>query len=108
MTRHSLVLPNAAGGRTIADCADAPVCVRTVRRALPGKVMLLHHPLKSFSFRSANHIHILACLKLCNAQIDLAFEKISRQAKLAHKSLRRDPGLLELPKQRLANARVLL
>src|SRR5207302_11506038 len=105
---HSLVLPNSARCRTIADCADAPVCFRTVRRTLSMKIMLFHHPLKSFSFRSANHIYIVACLKLCNAQIDLAFGKISPQAKLAHKSLRLDPGLLELPKQRLGNARFLL
>src|SRR5690349_8908489 len=95
---HSLVLPNASWCRTIADCADAPVCFRTVRRTLSMKIMLFHHPLKSFSFRSANHIHIVAYLKLGNAQIDLAFGKISPQAKLAHKSLRLDPGLLELPK----------
>src|SRR5438132_13317127 len=108
VTRHSLVLPDASWCRTIADRADAPVCFRTVRRALSMKIVLLHHALKSFSFRPANHIHIVACLKLCNAQIDLAFGKISRQAKLAHKFLRLDPGLLELPKQRLANARFLL
>src|SRR6266540_6957151 len=108
VTWHSLIFPNAPWRRPIAHCADAPVRFRTVRRALSMKVVLLHHTLEPFSFRSANHIYIVACLKLGNAQIDLAFGKISCQAKLAHKSLRLDPGLLELPKQRLANARFLL
>src|SRR5262245_1610814 len=96
---HSHVFPNAAWSRTIAHGADPPVRLRTMRGALSMEVMLLHHALKSFSFRPANHIHVIACLKLCDAQIDLAFGKISCQAKLAHKSLRLDPGLLELPKQ---------
>src|ERR1700751_4335649 len=108
MTWHSLVLPNASWRGTIADRTDTPVCFRTVRRALPMKVVLLHHTLKSFSFRSANHIHKVAYLKLGNAQIDLAFAKICRQAKLTHKSLRPDTSLLELPKQRLGNARFFL
>src|SRR2546430_10597798 len=95
VTRHSLVLPDASWCRTIADCADAPVCFRTVRRALPVKIVLLHHALKSLSFRSPNHIHIVACLKLRNAQIDLAFGEIASKTKLAHKFLRSDCSLLK-------------
>src|ERR1043166_2351912 len=108
MTWHSLVFPNATWCRTIADGTDAAVRFRTMRRALPGKVMLLHHALKTFPLRSPDYIDVIACLKLGHAQIDLAFGKISCQAKLAHKSLRLDPGLLELPEQRLAHARFLL
>src|SRR5438067_1098769 len=64
MTWRSLVFPNPAGSRTIADCADAAVRFRTVRRALSMKVVPFHHALKPFSFRSANHIDVIACLKL--------------------------------------------
>src|ERR1041385_7665991 len=54
VTWHSLVLPDAARRRTIADGADAPVRFRTVSRALPGEIVLLHHTLEAFSLRSAN------------------------------------------------------
>src|SRR5207247_3481867 len=56
MTWHSLVLPNPSRCRTIADRTDAPVRLRTVRRALSMKVVFLHHNLQSFSFLSANHL----------------------------------------------------
>src|SRR5207244_11562296 len=85
MTWHSLVLPNPSRRRTIADRTDATVRLRTVRRALSMKVVLLHHTLKSFSLRSANHIHIVARLKLLNTQVDLALSEIACEAKLAHK-----------------------
>src|ERR1043165_9759304 len=67
VTWHSLILPNAARCRTIADGADAPVGFRTVSRALPREIVLLHHALKAFSLRSANHIDIIAWLKLRHA-----------------------------------------
>src|SRR5882762_9039861 len=108
MARHALVFPNPSWRGPIADCADAPVRFRTVRRALPMKVVLLHHTLKSFTFRSANHIDIVARLKLRNAQIDLAFGKIVAQAKLAHEFLRSYACLLEFAKQRFGHARFLL
>src|SRR6266480_5353223 len=81
MTWHSLVFPNPSRRRTIADRTDAPVRLRTVRRALSMKVVLLHHTLKSFSLGSANHIHVIARLKLRNTQVDLAFGKIAFEAK---------------------------
>src|SRR5438128_9665484 len=56
VTWHSLVLPDASRRRAIADRANPPVRLRTVRRALAGEVMPLHHALKSFSLRPANHI----------------------------------------------------
>src|ERR1700757_386535 len=96
VTWHSLVLPNPSRRRTIADRTDAAVGLRTVRRALSMKVVLLHHALKSFSLGSANHIHVIARLKLRNTQVDLAFGKIACEAKLAHKFLRLDSRLLEL------------
>src|SRR6266540_6595466 len=99
VTWHSLIFPNAPLRRPIAHCADAPVRFRTVRRALSMKVVLLHHTLEPFSFRSANHIYIVPCLKLGNTQIDLAFGKILRQAKLAHKSLRLGACLFEFAEQ---------
>src|SRR4029077_3371572 len=108
MARHALVFPNASRSRTIADRANAPVRLRTVRRALPMKVVPLHHTLKSFPFRSANHIDIVARVKLRNAQIDLLFEKIVGQAKLAHEFLRFYACLLELAKQRFGHPRFLL
>src|SRR5207249_9731143 len=67
VTWHSLVLPNPSRRRTIADRTNAPVRLRTVRRALPMKVVLLHHTLKSFSLRSADYIDIVTRLKLRNA-----------------------------------------
>src|SRR5438132_13993862 len=67
VTRHSHILPNAPRSRTIADRANAPVRLRTVRRALPMKVVLLHHALKSFSLRSADYIDIVTRLKLRDA-----------------------------------------
>ena len=76
MTGHAHVFPNASGRGTIADRADAPVRFRTVRRALPMEVVLLHHALKAFAFRAANHIDEVARLKLRDAQVDLAFGKI--------------------------------
>src|SRR6266481_6689209 len=108
VTWHSLVLPNPSRRRTIANRTDAPMRLRTVRRALPMKVMFLHHTLKSFSLGSANHIHVIARLKLRNAQVDLAFGKITCEAKLAHKLLRLDSRLLELTNQCFRNAGFLL
>src|SRR5262249_46186146 len=108
VTWHSLVLPDASRRRTIADCADAPMRFRTVRRTLAGKVMFLHHALKSFSLRAPDHVHIIPGLKLRNAQIDFAFGKITHQTKLAHKSLRLDSSLLESAEQRFTHARFFL
>ena len=51
--------------------------LRTVRRALPMEVVLLHHALKAFAFRAANHIDEIARLKLRHAQIDFAFGQIA-------------------------------
>src|SRR5436309_709236 len=104
VTWHSLVLPNPSRRGTIADRTDAPVRLRTVRRALSMKVVLLHHSLKSFSLGSANHIHVIARLKLCNTQVDLALGEIAFETKLTNKSLRLDSSLLELTKQRFRNA----
>src|SRR5437667_12835045 len=104
MTWHSLVLPNPSRRRTIADRTDAPVRLRTVRRALSMKVVLLHHALKPFSLRPANHIHVIARLKLRNAQVDLALGEIAFETKLTNKFLRPDSSLLELTKQRFRNA----
>src|SRR6266436_9665774 len=95
VTGHTLVLPNASRCRTITNRADAPVRFRTVRRALPSEVMLLHHALKTFAFRAPNHIDEVARLKLRNAQVDVAFGKIGLQAKFAHESLRFGSGLFE-------------
>src|SRR5213075_271033 len=81
---------------------------RTVRRSLPREVMLLHHALKTFAFRAANHIDEIARLKLRNAQVDVALGKIASQAKFAHESLRFDSGLLEFTDQCLRHARFLL
>src|SRR5581483_10087955 len=67
VTGHSHVFPNSPRSRTVADCANAPVRFRTVRRALSMKVVLLHHALKSFSFRSADHVDIVTRLKLRDA-----------------------------------------
>src|SRR5215469_6565787 len=64
---HSLVLPNAPRRRTIAACADATMHFRTVRRALSGKVVLLHHALETFAFGAANYTDEIAGLKLRNA-----------------------------------------
>jgi len=75
VTGHTLVLPNASRRGTIANRADAPVRFRTVRRALPSKVVFLHHALKAFAFRAADYIDEVAWLKLRNAQVDLALGK---------------------------------
>src|SRR5436190_4196488 len=64
VTGHTLVLPNASRRGTIANRADAPVRFRTVRRALPSEVVLLHHALKAFAFRAADYIDEVAWLKL--------------------------------------------
>src|SRR5205823_13313043 len=69
MARHALVLPNPSGRGPIADRANAPVRLRTVRCALPMKVVLLHHALKSFSLRSADYIDIVTRLKLRNVRL---------------------------------------
>ena len=82
--------------------------LRTVRRSLPGEVVLLHHALKTFAFRAANHIDEVAGLKLRNAQVDVAFGKIGLQAKFAYESLRLDSGLFEFTDQRLRHPRFLL
>src|SRR5262245_29817613 len=66
VTWHTLVLPNAAGCGAITNRTDASMHFRTVRRSLPGEVMLLHHALKAFAFGAANHIDEVARLKLCN------------------------------------------
>src|SRR5215471_16649350 len=58
VTWHSHVLPNTPRSRTIADCTNAPVRLRTVRRTLSVEVVLLHYALESFSFRPANYIHV--------------------------------------------------
>src|SRR5262249_54840615 len=108
VTGHSLVLPNASRRGTIANRADAPMHHRTVRRALPGEVVLLHHALKTFAFRAPNHIHEIAGLKLRNAQVDFAFGKIVLQSKFAHKSLWLDPRFLELTEQRATHPRFFL
>src|SRR5215470_15761706 len=108
MTGHSLVLPNTARSRTIADRANAPVCFRTVRRALSVEVVLLHHTLKSFSLGPADYIDIVARLKLCNAQVDFAFWEIIAQAKLAHEFSRFHARLFEFAEQRLGDAGFLL
>src|SRR4030095_17256327 len=50
VTGHTLVLPNAPRCRTIANRAYAPVRFGTVRRSLPGEVVLLHHALKTLAF----------------------------------------------------------
>src|SRR4029077_3346307 len=105
---HSLVLPNASGRRAIANRADTPVRLRTVRRALPMEVVLLHHALKAFAFRAANYIDEVARLKLRHAQVDVAFGKIVSQSKFAHDSLRPNSGLLEFTDQCLRHARFLL
>jgi hypothetical protein len=76
MARHALVFPNPSGRGPIADRANAPVRLRTVRRALAMKVVPLHDTLKSFSLRSADYINIVTRLKLRDAEIDLAFGKI--------------------------------
>src|SRR4029077_16107354 len=81
---------------------------RTVRRALPMEVVLLHHALKAFAFRAADYIDEVARLKLGNAQVDVAFGKIFLQAKFAHESLRPNSGLLEFTEQRFADTRFLL
>ena len=67
MTGHSHIFPNSSGSRSIADCARSPVCFRAVRSALSVKVVLLHHALEPFAFRTANHVDIVACLKLGDA-----------------------------------------
>src|SRR2546423_10256444 len=108
VTWRSLVFPNASRRRTISNGADAPMRLRAVGRALSVEVVLLHYALKSFSFRSTDYIDEIACLKLRDAQIDIAFRKVTLQAKLAHKFVRLDSGFLELPKQRLGNPRFLL
>ena len=82
--------------------------LRTVRRTLPMEVVLLHHALKAFAFRAANHIDEIAGLKLRHAQVDVAFGKILLQAKFAHESLRPNPGLLEFTDECLRHARFLL
>src|SRR5262245_41310643 len=105
---HTLVLPNASRRGTIANRADAPVHFGTVRRSLPGEVMLLHHTLKTFAFRAPNHIDEVARLKLRNAQVDVAFGKIVLHAKFAHESLRLNPSLPEFTDQSLRHARFLL
>ena len=88
MTGHAHVFPNPAGSGTIADGAVAPMRLRTVRRALAGEVVLLHHALEAFALRSADHIDEIAGLKLRDAQIDLAFRRIRFEAKFPHKFLR--------------------
>src|SRR5436190_24402712 len=55
VTGHTLVFPNTSRRRAIADRADAAVRFRTVRRALPSEIVLLHHALKTLAFRTANH-----------------------------------------------------
>ena len=95
MTWHTLVLPNASRRRAIANRADTPMRFRTVRRSLPGEVMLLHHALEAFAFRAANHIDEIAGLKLRNALVNFAFGEIVLQTEFAHKPLWLDSGLLE-------------
>src|SRR5262249_25760392 len=108
VTRHSLIFPNAARCRAIADCADAPMHLRTVRRTLPCEVVLFHYALETLAFGATNHIHEIAGLKLGDAQVDLAFREIVLQAKFAHESLWLDSSLLEFTDQRFAHARFLL
>src|SRR4029450_8254045 len=67
VTRHPHVFPNTARSRTIADGTNPPMRFRTVCCTLPVKVVLFHHALKSFAFRSADHVHIVTCLKLRDA-----------------------------------------
>src|SRR5205814_5723031 len=101
MTGHSLVFPNASRRRAIANSTDAPMRFRTVRGPLPVEVVLLHHALKTFAFRAANHIDEVARLKLRHAQVDVAFRKIGLQAKFAHQSMGLSSGLFEFTDQRL-------
>src|SRR5438067_2076316 len=95
VTRHTLIFPNAARRRAIADRADAPVRFRTVRRTLPSEIVLFHYALKTFAFRAANDIDEVAGLKLRNGQINFAFGKIAFQPKFAHQSLWLDSGLFK-------------
>src|SRR4030095_5305849 len=100
--------PNPSRRGAIANRTYAPVRFRTMRRPLPGEVVLLHHALKTFAFRAANHIDEVAGLKLRNAQVDVAFRKIVLQAKFAHESLRFDSGLFEFTHQCVRYTRFLL
>src|SRR5215472_4653914 len=108
VNRHSLIFPNASRRRAIADCADAPMHLRSVRRTLPREVVLFHYALEPLAFGATNHIHEIAGLKLRNAQIDLAFREIVLQTKFAYESLWLDSSLLEFTDQRFAHARFLL
>src|SRR5438105_4847247 len=108
VTWHSLIFPNAAGRRAIAYCADAPMRLRSVRRALPREVVLFHYALETLAFRATNHIHEIARLELRNAQVDLALREILLQTKFAHDSLWLDSSFLEFTDQRFAHARFLL
>src|SRR5205807_3122550 len=56
MPRHSHILPNTARSGTIADGTIAAMRLRTVRRALPIEVVLLHHALEAFAFGATNHV----------------------------------------------------
>src|SRR5215470_9861157 len=50
VTGHPHVFPNASRRRAVAYGANAPMGLRSVRCALSGEVMLLHHTLKSLAF----------------------------------------------------------
>jgi hypothetical protein len=65
-------------------------------RALSVKVVFLHDPLKSFALRATDDVDEIARLKLRDAQIDLAFRRISFQAKLAQKFFGLGAGLFEV------------
>src|SRR5204863_1786772 len=93
---------------SIPDRAVAPMSLGTMRCALPGKIVFLHHTLETFALRSPDDIDVIAGLKLSDIKIDLAFGRIGFEAKLAHKFFRLDPCLLEFAEQLFGQARLLL
>ena len=78
VTGHSHVFPNAARRGTIPHGSVTPVRFRSVGRALPIEVVLLHHTLETFAFRASNHVDKIARLKLGDGEIHFNFSQIAR------------------------------
>src|ERR1700730_6262023 len=108
MAGHAHVFPNAPWRGPISDGAVATMRLGTVRRTLSVEVVLLHHALETFAFRSAGNIDKVARLKLRNAQIDFAFRRVGIESEFAHELLRLRTGLFEFTDQLFGEPRFFL
>src|ERR1700736_5422171 len=82
---------------------------RPMRSALACKSMLFHDALKSLTFRAANYIDKFARLKLVDADVKFSLDLHPiGQPKFSNEFFRFGAALLEMPEERLGNARFFL